>query len=65
VLGLRRPLSYSDIAERLKEMVKFRNFLVHKYPFVQKEKLIETAKHDLKSVKEFIKIILNFLKKFF
>ena len=51
VLGLRRPLSYSDIfevlkenkiinenlAKRLKEMAKFRNFLVHRYPFAQKE----------------------------
>jgi len=45
-------------------MTKFRNFLVHRYPFVQKEKLIEIAKHDLKNVKEFIKIILKFLKKF-
>jgi uncharacterized protein YutE (UPF0331/DUF86 family) len=78
VLGLRRPLSYSDIfevlkenkiinenlAKRLKEMAKFRNFLVHRYPFVQKEKLIEIAKYNLKDVKEFIKSILKFLKKF-
>jgi uncharacterized protein YutE (UPF0331/DUF86 family) len=52
------------LAKRLKEIAKFRNFLVHRYPFAQKEKLIEIAKHDLKDVKEFIKSILKFLKKF-
>jgi uncharacterized protein YutE (UPF0331/DUF86 family) len=40
-----------NLAKRLKEMSKFRNFLVHRYPFVQKEKLIEIAKHDLKMLK--------------
>jgi uncharacterized protein YutE (UPF0331/DUF86 family) len=73
----RRPLSYSDafevlkenriidekLAERLKEMAKFRNFLVHRYAFVQKEKLVEIVKQDIKDIEEFVRIVLKLIKK--
>jgi len=72
----RRPLSYSDafevlkenkiidekLAERLKEMAKFRNFLVHRYAFVQKEKLVEIVRQDIKDI-EFVKTVLKLMKK--
>jgi len=70
-------LSYSDafevlkenriiddkLAGRLKEMAKFRNFLVHRYAFVQKEKLVEIVKQDIKDIEEFVRIVLRLIKK--
>lgn len=77
VFDFRRPTSYSDafevlkenkiidesLAERLKEMAKFRNFLVHRYAFVQKEKLIEIVNHDIKDIEEFVRVVLKLIKK--
>jgi len=72
VFDFRRPTSYSDafevlkenkiidesLAERLKEMAKFRNFLVHRYAFAQKkEKLIEIVNHDIKDIEEFVRVV--------
>ena len=77
VFDFRRPTSYSDafevlkenkiidesLAERLKEMTKFRNFLVDRYAFVQKEKLIEIVNHDIKDIEEFVRVVLKLIKK--
>ena len=51
------------LAERLKETANFRNFLVHRYAFVQKEKLVEIVKKDIKDIEEFVKIVLKLIKK--
>ena len=50
------------LAERLKEMAKFRNFLVHRYAFVQKEKLVEIVKQDIKDIEDFVKVVLRLIK---
>ena len=77
VFDFRRPTSYSDafevlkengiidenLAERLKEMAKFRNFLVHRYAFVQKEKLVEIVNQDIKDIEEFVRAVLKLVKR--
>jgi uncharacterized protein YutE (UPF0331/DUF86 family) len=77
VFDFRRSLSYSDafevlrenriidekLAERLKEMAKSRNFLVHRYAFVQKEKLVEIIRQDIKDIEEFVRIVFKLIKK--
>jgi len=52
-----------NLAERLEEMAKFRNFLVHRYAFVRKEKLVEIVTHDIKDIEEFVKVVLKLVKK--
>jgi len=54
---------YKKLDERLKEMAEFRNFLVHRYAFVKKEKLVEIVKQDIKDIKEFVKVVLKLIKK--
>jgi uncharacterized protein YutE (UPF0331/DUF86 family) len=44
-------------------MAKFRNFLVHRYAFVQKGKLVEIVRQDIKDVEEFVKIVLKLIRK--
>jgi uncharacterized protein YutE (UPF0331/DUF86 family) len=44
-------------------MAKFRNFLVHRYAFVQKEKLVEIVKQDINDIQEFVKVVLKLIKK--
>ena len=77
VFDFRRPTSYSDafevlkengmidenLAERLEEIAKFRNFLVHRYAFIRKEKLVEIVTHDIKDIEEFEKVVLKLVKK--
>ena len=77
VKGFRRPVDYKDVfvvleenniikkslSKRLQEMAKFRNVLVHRYPFVDRKKLISIAKKDVKDIVDFTRVILNLIKK--
>jgi len=77
VRGFRRPLDYSDVfvvlqenkiidkslSSRLQEMAKFRNVLVHRYALINKDKLLEIVKHDIKDINEFVKIVLKLVSK--
>ena len=76
VKDLRRPEDYADIfvileenriinknfSSRLQEMTKFRNFLVHRYALVDRNKLFKTAKEDVKDIIEFIKTALKLIR---
>lgn len=71
--GFRRSVDYKDVfevlkeekiiskklAERLKEMAKFRNVLVHKYAIVDKKRLLRIMKEDIRDIEEFIKEIMR------
>jgi len=48
---------------RLKGMKGTRNILVHRYPYVDDEKIFESLTKELKDFDVFIDEILNFLKK--
>jgi len=50
------------LAERLKEMAKFRNVLVHKYAIVDKKRLLRIMKEDVRDIEEFIKEIMRKIK---
>lgn len=43
-------------------MSSFRNILLHRYPFIDRNKLLEIAKEDVKDIEKFVKIILKMLK---
>ncbi len=74
--GFRRSVDYKDVfevlkeeriiskklAERLKEMAKFRNVLVHKYTIVDKKRLLRIMKKDIKDIEQFIKEIMKQIK---
>lgn len=74
--GFRRPSDYSDIfavleenkivngslSNRLQEMVKFRNVLVHRYAVVSMAQLFKIAKEDIKDIVEFVKVILKLVR---
>ena len=77
VKGFRRPVDYKDVfvvleenrifdknlSKRLQEMAKFRNVLVHRYAIVDRKKLFEITKKDVKDIVEFVKLILRFIGK--
>ncbi|MEM5828438.1 MAG: HepT-like ribonuclease domain-containing protein [Candidatus Aenigmatarchaeota archaeon] len=76
VKGFRKPESYSDVfkvleenkiiskkfSSKLQSMSSFRNILLHRYPFIDRNKLLEIAKEDVKDIEKFVKIILKMLK---
>jgi uncharacterized protein YutE (UPF0331/DUF86 family) len=51
-----------NFSRRLQEMAKFRNVLVHRYAIVNKGKLLEIAKKDIKDIIKFVKLVLKFIK---
>ena len=59
--GFRKIIS-KKLAERLKEMAKFRNVLVHKYAIVDKKRLLRIMKEDVRDIEEFIKEIMRKIK---
>ena len=75
--GFRRPVDYKDVfavleenkliskkfAERLMNMAKFRHVLVHPYAFVNRNKILEISRRDIKDVKKFVEIVLKLIKK--
>jgi len=74
--GFRRPADYKDmfnilgengiispgLFERLAEMAKFRNFLVHKYAEIEERRLHKILRENLSDIEEFLKAIARFLK---
>jgi uncharacterized protein YutE (UPF0331/DUF86 family) len=76
VKGFRRPTDYKDVFKilqekkiivgnlsiKLQEMAKFRNLLVHRYAELETKKLFKIMKDDAKDIKEFVHVILNFIK---
>lgn len=52
-----------NVAEKLKDMRGARNFLVHRYPYVDDEIIFEVLTKELKDFDFFIEEILKFLKK--
>lgn len=75
--GFNRPSDYADIfeplaengileedlAERLGEMAKFRNFLVHRYDKVDLERLQEFRDDDIGDVKQFLDSIYTYIER--
>lgn len=75
--GYRRPEDYKDMFrvlmekriikkeffEKLEQMAKFRNLLVHRYEDIETEKLHRILREDLGDIRQFVKTILRFLKK--
>ncbi len=71
--GLKRPESYAEVfqileeeglleeplAERLSDMTRFRNFLVHRYGEVDNKRVFEFIKENLRDIYEFRKVVLN------
>jgi len=52
-----------NLSFKLQEMAKFRNLLVYRYAEVETKKLFKIMKDDVKDIKEFIGVILKYLKK--
>jgi len=77
VKGFRRPTDYKDVFKilqenkiiskelymKLEEMAKFRNLLVHRYAEIETQKIFKIIKDDVRDVKEFVNMILKYLKK--
>lgn len=76
-LGLRRPEDYKDVfvilqenkiipknlSERLQDMTRFRNLLVHSYTRIDDRKVFAILTKDVKDIREFIRFILKFIAK--
>lgn len=52
-----------EIVNKVKEMKRFRNVLVHRYGLVKDENVFEILTKDVKDINVFINEILEFLKK--
>ena len=77
VKGFRRPTDYKDVFKilqenkiiskelyvKLEEMAKFRNLLVHRYAEIETQKIFKIIKDDVRDVKEFVNMILKYIKK--
>ncbi len=74
-LGLRRPADYKDIflimeeqdildktlSQKMQEMAKFRNVLVHRYIDIETERIFHLMENEINDFKDFIKTILDYL----
>ena len=58
ILG-RRDIINKGLAEKLAEMARFRNILVHGYAKIDNLRVLEIVKSELKDIEEFIKQILE------
>lgn len=52
-----------DLAERLVQMAKFRNMLVHLYWRIDDEKVFEIIQEDISDLEEFIRAVVEYLDK--
>ncbi|CAB48944.1 type VII toxin-antitoxin system HepT family RNase toxin [Pyrococcus abyssi] len=52
-----------DLAERLAQMAKFRNMLVHVYWRIDDEKVFEILREDIVDLEEFIRAVVRYLEK--
>jgi len=52
-----------DLANRLVEMAKFRNLLVHRYSLVDSKELHKILNENLGDIQEYVKEILEFISK--
>ncbi len=73
-MGLRRPEDYKDVfvileenhvlpkalSEKLQNMAKFRNLLVHFYTKLDDEQIFASMSGDIKDINEFVKLVLKF-----
>jgi len=73
--GFERPSDYSDmflvlarndiigrkLSEKMGEMARFRNFLVHRYDKVEESRVKSILEKDLPDVKEFVRDICDYL----
>jgi len=50
------------LGEKLSNMARFRNLLVHRYGEIKAQRLIEIVKEDLNDVVEFVKEVKEFIK---
>ena len=50
------------LAEKLSNMARFRNLLVHRYGEIEAERLMEIVKEDLNDVVEFVKEVKEFIE---
>lgn len=50
-----------NLSEKLQEMAKFRNLLVHRYAETEKEKLFKIMKMDVDDIRDFIGRILRYI----
>jgi len=76
VKGFRRAEEYSEmfkvleeegmlgkkLANKLEDMARFRNLLVHRYGEIDNKRVLEIIRHNLKDIKEFEKEIEKFIK---
>lgn len=74
--GFRRPMDYKDIflimmeqdildktlSQKMQEMAKFRNVLVHRYINIENERIFHLMENESDDFKDFIKKILDYLK---
>ena len=60
ILGKHRIIS-QDLAEKLADMARFRNMLVHIYWKIDDKKVYEIMKKDISDLKEFIKEVKNYV----
>ncbi|WP_456366802.1 type VII toxin-antitoxin system HepT family RNase toxin [Thermococcus sp.] len=52
-----------ELGERLSEMAKFRNLLVHQYWRVDDERVFRIMKEDISDLEEFIESVVRYLEK--
>lgn len=50
------------LANKLEDMARFRNLLVHRYGEIDNRRVLEIIKHNLKDIEEFEKEIQKFMK---
>ena len=62
VIGENKLVS-SGLQARLGEMAQFRNVLVHRYAEIQTRRLYDLLQRDIADIEEFVRVVLNYLKK--
>ena len=60
ILGRKKVIN-SELTEKLSNMAKFRNLLVHSYAKVDNLKVLDYVKKELNDIKSFIKVILDLI----
>ena len=61
VLGKNNVIS-EKLAEKLSNMARFRNLLVHRYGEIKAQRLMEIVKEDLNDIVEFVKEVKEFME---
>ena len=60
-LGNQEVIS-NELADKLEEMARFRNFLVHNYPEIDEERLQRIIDEDLKDIEKFLEEVINWIE---